>query len=166
MVIMRRCGYCGKHVKHITLHRAMAHGTHLNLVEVFTEHVPIIKGGSQYGRYDAEYELARTDGRLELDKLREYVKHLNEKYPDQKFYVKKQGYRRKTLYVLAKPKKVAEMDESKKRIPIYFNIEGQKIYVKREDLQQQTKLVNYVLMRVLGALGLAKVQYLGIAGRA
>mgnify|MGYP000011619538 CR=1 FL=1 len=53
----------------------------------------------------------------------------------------------------------------KDAVPIYFDLESQKIYVPKTYVERKPKLVNYILMRTLGALGVARTRYDKIIGR-
>jgi len=65
-----------------------------------------------------------------------------------------------------KMKKLSRQITVKKdAIPIYFDLENQKIYVPKTYMDKKPKLVNYILMRTLGALGLTKTRYKKIIGR-
>ena len=65
-----------------------------------------------------------------------------------------------------KMKKLSRQITVKKdAIPIYFDLENQKIYVPKTYMDKKPKLVNYILMRTLGALGLTKIRYKKIIGR-
>jgi hypothetical protein len=173
-----KCQYCGTKAKDLQVHLISViplryvmlckychdevHGKGLRLIQVFKEHKPIITGGSQHGRYKADFQLVRTRNKIELEKIKEYVRQLNQKFPNERFYVRKIKYKNTTLYVLAKPKKNDRPENGRKRIPIYFDIKNQKVYVEEKDIQNYPRLVNYLLMRALGSIGVAKVKYLRI----
>jgi len=53
----------------------------------------------------------------------------------------------------------------KDAIPIYFDLQNQRIYVPKTYMDKKPKLANYILMRTLGALGLTKTRYKKIIGR-
>lgn len=50
-------------------------------------------------------------------------------------------------------------------VPIYFDLENQKIFVPKSYVKSKPKLVNYILMRTLGALGLTTTKYIATIGR-
>lgn len=64
-----------------------------------------------------------------------------------------------------------EMDKVKReragpgRLPIYFDLEGGRVFVDEDDYKVEPKLSNYILMRTLGALGLSRTRYVRILGR-
>lgn len=134
------------------------------LVEVFRQYKNIlIRGASGFRRYPATFKLVRTDGKITLEKLQNYIQSLQSKYPDRHFALKTFEYRGRTLHIITKKSYVKEggkIKVVKDRIPIYFDLEGQKVYVPKSYILYNRKLTNYVLMRVLGALGIAKVKYL------
>jgi len=49
-------------------------------------------------------------------------------------------------------------------VPIFFDLEEQRFYVKKELLEREPKLTSYVLMRALGALGVSQSKYVGPFG--
>jgi len=133
------------------------------LVEVFKDYKQIlIKGASGFRRYPATYKLVKVDGRLTFDRLLEYVGRLQRNYPDHGFELKVYRHNGKTLYVVTRKSYVREGNKIriiKDRVPIYFDLEEQRIYVPKSYIRRNKRLTNYVLMRALGALGLAKVKY-------
>lgn len=132
-------------------------GEPLILREIFTQHTPIVEGGSQHGRYRCLFRIERRQNPniVTLQKLMEYVDNLNRRYPNEKFYLKKINYKTEKLYILAKRKNKTEIG----RIPIYFNLEKQAFYIEKETLQRNPKLANYIIMTTLGALGVSQSKY-------
>ena len=53
----------------------------------------------------------------------------------------------------------------KGRVPIYFDLQARKVYVEAEIAEKEPRLVSYILMRTLGALGLTTVKHEKIIGR-
>lgn len=51
------------------------------------------------------------------------------------------------------------------RLPIYFDLEGGRVFVDEDDYKVEPKLSNYILMRTLGALGISRTRYVRIMGR-
>ena len=134
------------------------------MVKIFDEYDNItIVGGSCNGRYRALYKLTRLpNAEITYDKLLEYVRNLRQKFPDRDFMLKEARYDGKTFYVITRKSYTKVGDKIKivrDRVPIYFNIHEQAIYVPRSYLKQQKKLTHYVLMRTLGALKIARVKY-------
>jgi len=130
-----------------------------DLIEIFKDHTPTVKGKSNRGQYEAEYIVTkRSDAkRVELQDLIDYVARLNEKYPEEFFYIKAmrrvQDFGDKKLYMLTK-------ENEEKRVPIIFDLEEQRFYIRRQDLETNPQLANYIIMRTLGALGVSQSRYL------
>lgn len=133
------------------------------LVEVFEEYKNIlIKGVSSFRRYPATFKLTKTEGKITLEKLQQYVEYLQTKYPDRHFALKTFNHHGRRLYIVTRKSYVKENGKIRvvrDRIPIYFDLENQRIYVPKSYIQNNRRLTNYILMRVLGALGVAKVKY-------
>lgn len=133
------------------------------LVEVFREYKDIlIKGVSGFRRSPATFKLVRTSGEITLEKLQKYVESLQTKYPDRQFMLKAVNYRGRTLYVVTRKSYIKEngrIKVVKDRVPIYFDLDRQKVYVPKSYIEKSRKLANYILMRTLGTLGVAKVKY-------
>jgi len=132
------------------------------LIEIFKEHVPIVEGGSQFNRYRALFkvEKRRKPKKVTLKALRRYVRHLNRKYPKAGFCLRRMTYRRKVLHVLTKK----NPDANGGVVPIYFDLRRQRFFISREDLERQPRLANFVIMTVLGALGVSQSKYIKIVG--
>jgi hypothetical protein len=133
------------------------HGLGLRLVEIFEEHTPIVKGGSQYGRYQADYIIEKKPNPPQLTEteLGIYVEKLQHKYPNEGFYMRKLTWKGKTLHVIAKCKN----HHAQGRIPLYFDLQNQKYYIDKRDLQKNEKLANYIIMVTLGSLGISQSKY-------
>jgi hypothetical protein len=133
------------------------HGLGLRLVEIFEEHTPIVKGGSQYGRYQADYIIEKKPNPPQLTEteLSTYVEKLQHKYPNEGFYMRKLTWKGKTLHVLAKRKN----HHAQGRIPLYFDLQNQKYYIDKRDLQKNQRLANYIIMVTLGTLGISQSKY-------
>jgi len=129
----------------------------LELVEIFTEHKVIMKGGSQYGRYNADYIIEKRPNAPKLVEtdLILHVGKLNSKYPEEKFYIDKIKWKGKILHVLTKRKN----SKDKPRVPIYFDLENQKFFINKRDLEKDERLTNYIIMRTLGALKISQSRY-------
>jgi hypothetical protein len=133
------------------------HGIGLKLIEIFEEHTPIVKGGSQYGRYQAEFIIVKKPNPPQLTEteLGIYTERLQQKYPSEGFYLRKITWKNKTLHVLAKRKN----HHAQGRIPLYFDLENQKFYIDKRDLQKNERLANYIIMVTLGSLGISQSKY-------
>jgi len=134
------------------------HGLGLRLVEIFTEHTPIVQGGSQYGRYKADFIIEKKPNAPKLTEtdLSIYVERLQHRYPNEGFYLRKTTWKGKTLHVLAKRKKKGAIG----RVPLFFDLQEQRFYVDRRDLEKQPRLANFIIMTVLGSLGVSQSRYL------
>jgi hypothetical protein len=133
------------------------------LIEIFEEHTPIVQGGSQYGRYKANFIIEKklNPPKITVKDLTDYLQRLKQRYPNEGFYLKKRTWKNKTLYVLAKRKN----RHVQGRIPLYFDLENQKFYVDKRDLEKNEKLANFIIMTVLGALKQSQSKYLRVSTR-
>jgi len=132
------------------------------LIEIFEEYKPIVRGKSNFGKYPALYEVVRRKEpkKVTLESLKEYVKKLNEKYPEYGFRIYQKG---KFLVLDRKPFRKDKRGRKKfvhQRVPIYFDLEEQKFYLPESYLKRSKKLVNYIIMRTLGALGVSTTKYI------
>jgi hypothetical protein len=133
------------------------HGLGLKLIEIFEEHTPIVKGGSQYGRYKADFIIEKKPNPPQLTEtdLGIHVEKLQHKYPNEGFYIRKLTWKGKTLHVIAKRKN----HHVQGRIPLYFDLENQKFYIDQRDLEKNERLANYIIMVTLGSLGISQSKY-------
>ena len=134
------------------------HGLGLKLIEIFTEHTPTVPSRLQNGKYIRTYIIQRKPNPPTITEtdLKTYVKRLQQMHPDKAFYLRKTTWKNKTLHILTRRKNAHPMN----RIPLYFDLQNQKIYINKKDLDTNPQLTNYVLMRVLGALGITQNKYL------
>jgi hypothetical protein len=135
------------------------HGEGPRLVELFEQHVPVVESGSQHGRYACDYVVVRRPDakRLTVEDLEAYVRRLNEAAPSEGFTLKVRRWRGRKLHVVTKASKRPKWPT----IPLYFDLESQRFYVREVDLRRRPKLTNYVVMRALGMLGVAQGRYAG-----
>jgi ribosomal protein L34 len=133
------------------------HEVGLNLIEIFNEHIPIVEGGSLHGKYRADYIIAKKPNpqKITLKQLTEYLQRLQQRYPNEGFYIRKRTWKGKTLYILAKRKRKGVTG----RIPLYFDLQNQKYYIDKRDLQTNPRLANYIIMVTLGTLGISQSIY-------
>ena len=137
----------------------------VRLLEIFRDFKIYIRGSSNRGYYTALYEVVRReDARVvTVEDLREYIRKLQERYPDRNFMLKKVKVKGKEYYVITRKSYYIDSEGRKRivydRVPIYFDLENQKFYVPKSYLKIKPKLVKYIVMRVLGALGVARVKY-------
>jgi len=179
----------------------------MKLLEVWRDFQIEVAGSSQFGKYKAIYLVVPKENAdpLTLEKLKEHVKRLQQRYPQRQFYLRKyknyivltqktviaprgvHGEIKKLRKIIRKYQKLMiqtalhqyliyklrerikqfsrQITVKKDAIPIYFDLENQKIYVPKTYMDKKPKLVNYILMRTLGALGLTKIRYKKIIGR-
>jgi len=143
----------------------------MRLVKIFDEYDDItIAGKSNHSRYDALYKVERVpDARVTLEKIKEYVRSLQNRFPDREFMLKEVEVDGKKLYAITRKSYVKTEDGRKKivkdRIPIYIDVQNQEFYIPESYIKYSRKLANYVIMRVLGALGVARVKYVEMLGR-
>jgi len=144
----------------------------MRLIRIFDDYNDItILGKSNHSRYDALYRVVRKpDARVTLEELQQYVRSLQQRYPDKNFMLKEVKMDGRRFYVITKKSYMRTPDGRKKiikdRIPIYIDVENQEFYIPESYVRYSRKLANYVIMRVLGALGVAKVKYVRILGNA
>jgi len=143
----------------------------VELLEVFKDFKVYILGGSQFGRYRALYELVPSPNPkpITVDSLEAYVRRLQSRYPDGGFKLDVKRIGSQTFYIVNKKSYVKTPDGRKRmvrdRVPIYFDLEAQKVYVPRWYVKNRRRLASYILMRTLGALGYATVKYKETLGR-
>jgi len=123
------------------------------LLEIFKDFEVEVEGISGNKRYRALYHVVKKENpkRVTLEDLENYAKRLSEKYKGEKFAVEKQG----EFYVLVKKSGTLPS------LPIYFYLENQRFFVRKEDYLKNKRLANYIIMRVLGALGVVTEKYGG-----
>jgi len=133
------------------------HGKGLKLVEIFEEHTPTVLCQTQNGRYIRTYIITKKSNppRITETELGIYVERLQQRYPNEGFYLRKITWKNKTLHVLAKRKN----HHAQGRIPIYFDLENQKFYIDKKDLEKNERLANYIIMVTLGSLGISQSKY-------
>jgi len=179
----------------------------MKLLEVFKDLQIEIIGSSQHGRYKALYMVVpRKDAEpITLEKLKQYVERLQQRYPQRQFYLRKyknyivltqktviaprgvHGEIKRTRKIIKKYERLKlqtpvhqylifklkqrlrqlyrRIRVKKDVVSIYFDLEKQKIYVPKSHVDKKPRLVNYLLMRTLGALGISKTKYIKTIGR-
>lgn len=135
------------------------HGLGLRLVEVFEEHRPMVEGGSYRGRYACDYEVVRRPDarRLTVEDLEAYVRRLNELAPGEGFTLRAVKWRGRRIHVVTKSSSQPRWPT----IPLFFDLAGQRFYVREQDLRERPRLTDYVVMRSLGMLGVSQSRYAG-----
>jgi hypothetical protein len=143
----------------------------IRLVRLFDEYDDIEVSSIVQGRYEYVYRVVRVEGaKVTLEKMWEYVRRLRQKHPDRRFTIRRVvlrvGGRRRVFHVITRVVKgdpVGELDGSvPDLIPIYVSLRKQEFYVPERCVRENTRLTNFVILRVLGALGVARNRYLGI----
>jgi len=66
----------------------------------------------------------------------------------------------KTLYRLSQSSRTPEGKKKRDYITILFDLENQKIFIPHSFLKRRRKLMFYLLMRTLGALGISQSKYM------
>lgn len=135
------------------------------LVKIFDEYDDILISGKAYkSKYNAIFKLQRkNDATLDFEKIQSYVENLKQKYPEAGFTLKQLNINGKLFYVITK-KSIINGKRVKDRVPIYIDLNNQEFYVPKSYIVRSKKLTNYILMRVLGTLGVATVKYLKLVG--
>jgi len=137
----------------------------MRLVEVFVDWKPTVKGHGQNGRYVQRFEVVRRSDakRISREDLEEYVERLRERYPDEDFKLGRVVFEGREYYVVSK-KSYRRVDGrvrwAKGRIPIYFDLEEQRVFVPISYVRKRRRLASYIVFRTLGALGVSRVRYL------
>ncbi|MEM2297602.1 MAG: hypothetical protein QXH10_09265 [Ignisphaera sp.] len=139
----------------------------VTLLEVFKDFEVTVKGYGQFGRYVQLFKLVpiQNANTVTVEDLENYVKSLQQRYPDKNFYLDKRVLNGKVFYIVTKKKRMPNGRQVYDRIPVYFDLENQKVYVPKSYVKKQRRLTNYILMRVLGALGVARQYYVRTEGR-
>lgn len=131
----------------------------MRLVEVFREFTPILNSYSQKENYRVKREVYELADKPILTKeaLEEYAKNLAEKYPERGFRVYEKKFKGKVYIVLDQNTKTPEGKRKKDRIPLFFDLEAQKVFIPYSFTKKKKKLASYIILRTLGALGWARV---------
>jgi hypothetical protein len=139
------------------------HGLGLKLIEIFEEHTPTVLSRFQNGKYIRNYIITKKPNPPQLTEtdLGIYTERLQHKFPSEGFYLRKIKWHGKTLHVIGKIKRRGVTG----RVPIYFDLENQKFYVEKKDLEKNKRLVDFLTMTTLGSLGVSQSKYNGIAQR-
>ena len=137
----------------------------MRLLNVFEDIEIIVRGKSCMGRYDATYQLVRRGDakRVTLEDLEKYVENLRQRYPERGFKLRIAKFKGKTYYVIDQDvyerKRGRRKRKKKDRVPIYFDLERQEVYIPESYWRTNQRLAAYILMRTLGALGISTVKY-------
>jgi hypothetical protein len=142
----------------------------IRLVRLFDEYGSIEVPNYSLRPFDYVYRVVRNEGaKVTLEKMWEYVHTLQRKYPDKRFTIRRVGLRvngrRRMFYVITRDIKGDVMGSidgtAPEVVPIYVSIRKQEFYVPEYCIREKRRLTNFVILKVLGALGVAKRKYLG-----
>jgi len=130
----------------------------MQLVELFEEYTPTVRGKAQNSRYLAIYKIVKkANPKIVTEQdLEEYVTSLQQRYPNHNFYLR----RYRNLYVITRRGKWI-----KDRVSIYVDLEKQAFYVPKSYIEKNPKLANYIIMVTLGALGVSQSKHEAIVGK-
>jgi hypothetical protein len=143
----------------------------VRLLEFGRDFQVLVEGASQHGRYKALFELVPKPSpeAITRERLEAYVGRLRTAYPDRGFRLDAVLTGGRLLHVITRPSYDRLPDGTRRqarlRVPIYFDLEAQKVLVPQWYVRNRRRLMGYVLMRTLGSLGYAHVKYLRIQGR-
>jgi hypothetical protein len=147
----------------------------MKLVDVFRELIPFEiqdKAKSRDGKkeYIRKHLIVENENKPQLTKedlerfFKEFKERMRKKYGNEiaeLFYLKERKYKGKVYVVFAR-KHVKMSDRNlKKSISFYFDLEKQRVYIPRSYIKKAPKLVNFLILRILGELGLVKKEYQG-----
>jgi hypothetical protein len=137
----------------------------MELLEVFKDFQIIVEGKGFFCRYTQTFKVEPKEDhdQLTIDKLKDYVRDMQKRYPEKEFKLATRTVNGKKYYIITR-KSYEKDDNGKihrvwKRVPIYFDLEEQKAYVPKYYVRTRPKLVNYICMVTLGALGLSQSKY-------
>jgi len=142
----------------------------MKLLEVFKDVTPVIRGMSGQKHYTSYFQLIPKQNpnmdRYELlERVERYVESLQQKYPEKQFYFYTCRIDGRDFVVITKKKYITTGDGVKvrqwDRCPVYICLDDFKAYIPAYYYKIKPKLCGYILMRVLGALGLATLKNLG-----
>ena len=137
----------------------------MKLLEVFKDFDVLIRGKSNFGRYDGMYLLVKkgTEKKITVEDLKKYIQRLQQKYPERGFQLKIRKYKGKVYHIVDQDIYVRQRGRKKKRkkdrVPIFFDLEEQRVFVPKSFWEHNKRLVGYLLMRTLGALGISTVKW-------
>jgi hypothetical protein len=130
----------------------------VQLVELFKEYTPTVRGKALSSRYEAVYRVERKANPKTVteEDLIKYVNSLQQRYPNHNFYLR----RWRNYHIITRKGKYV-----KDRVSLYIDLEKQAFYIPKSHLEKNPKLANYIIMVTLGALGVSQSKYEAIVGR-
>jgi len=139
----------------------------MKLLEVFKDFQIQIRGMSN--RYKATFKVVPKPNpkHVTLEDLQNYIKRLQEKYPERNFYLRKTRVKGKEYYVITRKcyyiGKDGKRHRAYDRVPIYVDLENQKFYVPKSYVEKSRRLTNYICMVTLGSLGVSQSKFAGMS---
>jgi hypothetical protein len=137
----------------------------MRLLEIFQDFTPVTKGAGQFGKYEQTFKIVpkKTRPTLALEDLQNYVQQLQQRFPNRNFYLRHTHVAGKEYYVITRKCYALGQDGKQHRVwdrvPIYVDLTEQKFYIAQSYLKTRPKLVNFIVMRTLGALGISQSRY-------
>jgi hypothetical protein len=135
----------------------------VRLVQVFKDFEVVVQGSGQFGKYKQEFRIEPKEDAEPLteERLGEHVKSLQERFPERGFSLD----RSQEFLVFSQPSRDEEGRRVSDRLSIYFRLSDQTVWVPSSFTKRKRKLMNYLLMRTLGSLGLTRSRYAGSGRR-
>jgi len=147
----------------------------MKLINVYEELFPLelpnpvtADGGRRRYVYLAQIVRRQDAPKITLQMLEDYLTKLKERMKKQHgeevanlFYLGKRRVDGKLYYYLGRKRKRVGNLKTTDRLPIYFDLDTNEVYVPYSYTQSQRKRVNYILMTVLGALQQVKKRSTG-----
>ena len=93
-----------------------------------------------------------------------FKERMRKKYGDEiaeLFYLKERKYMGRIYLVFSRKNVKLSDPRLRKRISLYFDLEKQRVYIPASYIKKAPRLVNFILLRTLGELGLVKKEYQG-----
>jgi len=116
--------------------------------------IPIVYFEKGTNRWVRRLIIKRPDAKvLTLEDLEAYVEWLNLRFPTRKYELKPVSYQGRILWSL-------ERKNRKFRVPIYFDLERQAIFVQEWQLRRRYRYLVFLIFRTLGSLRVTTSKYL------
>jgi hypothetical protein len=141
----------------------------VKLLDVFEDFEAVIKGASFHSKYTCFFKIVKKTNpkTVTVEDLQQYIKYLQEKFPDREFYLRVAKVGGRVFHVITRKCWMKMPDGARKRVsdrvPIYVDVENQKFYIPKSYVEKRYKLTCYIVMRTLGKLGVSTVEYLSTA---
>ena len=130
------------------------HGIRFKLLEIFRDYEVYVEGKSQFGRYRALYKVVPIprDRPLTVEDLKGYVENLRSRFPDKNFVLQKRRVGDREFWVITKLRLDANGNVQHDIVPLYFDLDAQKVYVPKKVVEKMPKLANYIIMVTLSLI--------------